>query len=282
MAHCNTVCGLWLTVVCSDFLTKLYAFLLHDFRTRFAKKISCFLAVVARCCYANYRVLAACVSDEIACYFWAVTRCCCEMVCFLVGNFRARYPDEISCFLSRYERYVYAILIPFWPWWDALRRFHAFWLPNVIFVRKLCGSKAGDECTFCGGWWKCECVGRPKGLCRRCLIRVASMHDLKSIRMFERTDSTWTCSCDSRSFTRGCWVGGVMYVIWRMCWPSLGCDGIVIGVGCSSAPFFPYALTVNVIGLFFLRQCLVLLPPSTETSVSGMSRKWPIWVPVSQ
>ena len=37
-----------------------------------------------------------------------------------------------------------------------------------------------------------------------------------------------------------------------MCWPSLGCDGIVIGVGCSSAPFFPYALTVNVIGLLFL------------------------------
>ena len=36
-----------------------------------------------------------------------------------------------------------------------------------------------------------------------------------------------------------------------MCWPSLGCDGIVIGVGCSSAPFFPYALTVNVIGLLF-------------------------------
>ena len=37
-----------------------------------------------------------------------------------------------------------------------------------------------------------------------------------------------------------------------MCWPSLGCDGIVFGVGCSSAPFFPYALTVNVIGLLFL------------------------------
>jgi surface protein len=33
----------------------------------------------------------------------------------------------------------------------------------------------------------------------------------------------------------------------------LGCDGIVIGVGCSSAqPFFSYALTVNVIGLLFL------------------------------
>ena len=38
-----------------------------------------------------------------------------------------------------------------------------------------------------------------------------------------------------------------------MCWPSLGCDGIVIEVGWGVLPplFFPYALTVNVIGLFF-------------------------------
>ncbi len=38
-----------------------------------------------------------------------------------------------------------------------------------------------------------------------------------------------------------------------MCWPSLGCDGIVIGVGSGVLPplFFPYALTVNVIGLLF-------------------------------
>ncbi len=36
-------------------------------------------------------------------------------------------------------------------------------------------------------------------------------------------------------------------------WASLGCDDIVIGVGCSSAPpFFPYALTVNVIGLLLI------------------------------
>ncbi len=32
---------------------------------------------------------------------------------------------------------------------------------------------------------KCECVGRQKGVCGSCLIRVASMHYIKSIRMFE-------------------------------------------------------------------------------------------------
>ncbi len=49
----------------------------------------------------------------------------------------------------------------------------------------------GNECTFCGGGWcKCECVGRQKGLCGICLIRVTSMHDIKSIRMFEDDDVT--------------------------------------------------------------------------------------------
>jgi hypothetical protein len=43
------------------------------------------------------------------------------------------------------------------------------------------------ECTrwFIGGWCKCECVGRQKGLCGSCLIRVTSMHDMKSINMLE-------------------------------------------------------------------------------------------------
>ncbi len=50
---------------------------------------------------------------------------------------------------------------------------------------------------------------------------------------------------------------------------------------CSSA-FFYCALTVNVIDLRFLRQCLVLLPPSTESSISGTSRKLPIWLQVSK
>jgi hypothetical protein len=34
-------------------------------------------------------------------------------------------------------------------------------------------------------WGRYECVGRQKGLCGSCLIRVTSMHYIKSIRMFE-------------------------------------------------------------------------------------------------
>jgi len=52
---------------------------------------------------------------------------------------------------------------------------------------KLGGSLAGEMNV---SWvvvvrCKCECVGRPKGLCGRFLIRVTSMHYIKSIRMFE-------------------------------------------------------------------------------------------------
>ncbi len=46
--------------------------------------------------------------------------------------------------------------------------------------------------------------------------------------------------------------------------------------------FFSCALTVNVIGLIYLRQCFILLPPSTETSTSGTSRKLPLCLRVSQ
>jgi hypothetical protein len=42
----------------------------------------------------------------------------------------------------------------------------------------------GNECKL-GGWPKCECVWRQKGLCGSSLIRVTSMHYIKSTRMFE-------------------------------------------------------------------------------------------------
>ena len=48
-----------------------------------------------------------------------------------------------------------------------------------------CDSSAGDEYKLGGGWCKCECVRRQKGLCGSCLIRVTRMHCIKSIRMFE-------------------------------------------------------------------------------------------------
>ncbi len=46
--------------------------------------------------------------------------------------------------------------------------------------------------------------------------------------------------------------------------------------------FFSCALTVNVIGDLFLQQCFGMLLPSTETWISGTSRKLEICVKVSQ
>jgi hypothetical protein len=33
----------------------------------------------------------------------AVMRCPCDILCFLLHNFRTRYPDEIYAFLGRYD-----------------------------------------------------------------------------------------------------------------------------------------------------------------------------------
>jgi hypothetical protein len=40
-----------------------------------------------------------------------------------------------------------------------------------------------------------------------------------------------------------------------------------------SSAFVSCAFTVNLMGLLFLLQCLAMLPASTETSISGTSRK---------
>jgi hypothetical protein len=74
------------------------------------------------------------------------------------------------------------------------------------------------------------------------------------------------------------------------CLLSLGCDSFFDqGLGCdsffdqgSSFCLLSNALTLNVIGLLFLRQRFILLPASTETSNSGMSRMSTIWILVSQ
>ncbi len=52
-------------------------------------------------------------------------------------------------------------------------------------VCKLGGLLAGDECKLGGGLCKCKCAGRQNGLCGSCLIRIPSIHYIKSIRMFE-------------------------------------------------------------------------------------------------
>jgi hypothetical protein len=53
------------------------------------------------------------------------------------------------------------------------------------FLLKLRGSLVGNECKLGGGGLKCEYVGRQKGLRGRCLLRVTSMHYIKSIRICE-------------------------------------------------------------------------------------------------
>ncbi len=45
------------------------------------------------------------------------------------------------------------------------------------------GVRFPDEISCILGRY--ACVGRQKGLCENCLIRVTSMHYIKSIRMFE-------------------------------------------------------------------------------------------------
>ncbi len=85
-------------------------------------------------------------------------------------------------------------------------------------------------------------------------------------------DVTWPehiCSCDSRRFTRGGLGWWSDIYLEECCLPSLRCWSILIRVLPSA--FVSCALTVNVIGLLFLRQCFMMLSPSTETSVSGTS-----------
>jgi hypothetical protein len=94
------------------------------------------------------------------------------------------------------------------------------------------------------------------------------MYENKSKRIFE---NDFTCS--EHAVVIG-WIGGVIEE--RL--PSLGCHSIYQG----SSAFFACALTVNVIGLLFLRQCFVRRSPSTETSISGTSLQLPICRQVSQ
>ena len=97
MAHCKNLCCFCLTVIISwDVLIMFHAFRpLWDFM--------------------------------LFCRYFP-----CEIVCFLVNDFRTRYRNEISCFFAplRALRMRYHML--FWSLCDALMRFHALWLPNSL------------------------------------------------------------------------------------------------------------------------------------------------------
>ena len=99
-------------------------------------------------------------------------------------------------------------------------------------VAWFCVCKLG---VFIGGgwmevwwwWYKCECVGRQKGLCGSSLICVTSMHSIKSIRMFDDI-VTWP---EHALVIQGGSLGGLGWwsVVCNLMnvWPSLGCLSIL-------------------------------------------------------
>ncbi len=112
-------------------------------------------------------------------------------------------------------------------WWNFLMKVHAFWplwAARWCCLCKLGGLSAGMNLSWvlvdasAMRWEPLEykCTSRPAGRSSKicidftnkkhdgsCLIRVSSMHYIKSIRMFEDGVTSPECFCDSRRFTRG-------------------------------------------------------------------------------
>ncbi len=133
----------------------------------------------------------------------------------------------------------------------------------------------GNEFTFFSdSWCKCECVGRQKGLCGSCLIHDTSMHYIKWIRMFG-DDVTWPeHALAMQGVHSGVCADGVcslknISLLWAVI--------VYLLIRVLPSTFFSCALTPNIICL----QCLGILPPSTETWISGTSQKLPLWFQVS-
>jgi hypothetical protein len=82
-----------------------------------------------------------------------------------------------------------------------------YWKLRGLVCSKLGGLLAGDEYKLC------ECVGRQRGLCGRCLIRVTSMHYIKSLHMFKDDLSSPEHAIVTQGGSLGDWVGGVICVI---------------------------------------------------------------------
>ncbi len=103
---------------------------------------------------------------------------------------------------------------------------------------------------------------------------VAGMHDIKSKHMLEDdvTLPGHALLIEGGSLRGLGWWRDVCS--WKnvcLCWAIE-----VFLSGFFLPPSFFCAMTVIVTGLHFLRQCLCLLPNSTETSTSGMSRMFTI------
>ncbi len=110
----------------------------------------------------------------------AVMRCPLWEFMSLVHNFCTRYPWwHFMLFWGLYELCVWDFMLV-WPWCDFLMRFHAFWLPNIFFDGVIEGQ-------WRGGCWR---------------MREIEIECTRSY-VWGWCNVTWTCSCDSRRFTRG-------------------------------------------------------------------------------
>jgi hypothetical protein len=135
------------------------------------------------------------------------------------------------------------------------------------------------------------------------VAKVTTMLDSKSIMAWRDVNS---CYCEGSVGGWGCWwlcgvkndfmacvevvwfvfeddvafpehahvIGGVMYVVRRM-FVYFGLSQYLISV-------LPPSILAYWLWLQLVRKCSCLLPPSTETSISGTSRKLPLWKEVSQ
>jgi hypothetical protein len=159
--------------------------------------------------------------------------------------------DVISCFLTAEISF----------WWCDVRAVERWMLKDAgdwVYTLVLCVEVGwfiggGNECKLGGGRWKLECVGRQKGLCGSYLIRITSMLYIKSIRMFEDnvTSPEHAIVIDGGSI--GGWVGGVLYVLWRM----FTIFGLFEYFDQGSSAFLSCALTVR--DFLLSRRCAMFL-----------------------
>ncbi len=189
-----------------------------------------------------------------------------EMLFWDFMFFAAQFPYEIS----RWD------FILFWSVHVGLLNVVQF----CVCVHGLNRLLAGNECRLGGsGCWKCECIGRQKGF----LITSSRYVCLLCF------PNLWFCPWGWRNIASTCF-------LWLKDFHSGGLGWWSDGWSFKNVCLF-WAVSVFWSGFFrllflhvdcecsrpfFLRQCLILLPPSTESSISGTSRKLPICEIVSQ
>jgi hypothetical protein len=159
---------------------------------------------------------------------------------------RMRFPNGIfMLFFSSYEIFLWDFMLfaanfsSVISWWEFMQfmLFCPMRFSYEIFG-SLCDFLLFYFIVFCWiiFWWVAG---------GGCLIRVASMHYMNSIPMFE-DDVTWPDhAIVIQGGSLGVWVGGVTYVILRM----FAFFGLLQYSNQGSFTFFSCALTVNVIGL---------------------------------